>query len=722
MLSNFLAGLLAGVVTITYSLSYAVFIFSGGLSPYLAVGLLSALLGACVIALVVSFSSSLPFAIAGPDSNASALLALIAVSITQAIPPTFSELVLPTLWMAIALCATITGVVLFVLGQLRLGRLIRFIPYPVVGGFLAATGLLILQGSFKVMCGVPLTWSELDTILDFPGVYHAMAGVGFGLLLLFVVRKLNHFWVLPVMIVVGVGLFYGVLYLLGVPLAIARADGWLFEAMPTTSLNPWSGFAPHRVQWGVLLNQVTNLLAMIAVVAMTILLNASGLELATMSDADLDQELRAAGMANFFSGLFGGMVGYLSISRSLLNYEAGARSRLSGMIAAIVCMLFLVWGAQVLMFLPTPILGGLLCYLGLALLFEWLIDSRKRLSRFDHFLVILILLFASIWDFLTAVGLGTVIACLLFAFNYSRIRVVKHAMSCREHRSKVVRNLREQRTLEEEGERIGIFWLQGFIFFGTVSSLLQDLNERIRDQERANLGFLILDFRLVSGLDSSATLSFLKMKRMAQKHHFMLIFTGIEPETEARLRSNGFLVDADRWCRTFPDLDRGLEFCEDLLLLEISGNTASRSKSLTSQLTSAFDDPDTLPQLMRYMTRVSLSKGQMLFRQGDPADALYFVESGKLTVSLQLPGGRLKRLATIGPGTIVGEIGLFLERPRSASVMTEEPVCLFQLTREHLNKMKSDEPALVLAFQQAVIGMLSKRLIQANKELDILLK
>jgi SulP family sulfate permease len=486
-------------------------------------------------------------------------------------------------------------------------------------------------------------------------------------------------------------------------------------------LNPWEVLKPGETHWWLLLDQMTNCLAMIAVVAMTILLNASGLELATMTDAKLDRELEAAGAANVAAGAFGGMVGYLSISRSLLNFEAGGKSRLSGLVAAGCCAALLVWGPSALLYIPKPVLGGLLCYLGLALLVEWLVDARHRLSRFDYFLVVTILLFVSIWDFLTAVGLGTVIACLLFAFNYSRVRVVKHAMSCKEHRSKVVRSLREQELLEQEGERIGIFCLQGFIFFGTVSNLLTDITERLTNKERPHLDYLLLDFRLVLGVDSSATLSFLKLKRLANSHHFMLIFTGVNETTKAKLVQAGCINEGERWCRLFPDLDRGLEFCENLLLVELTGMT-SQSVSLRRQLTQVFDNPERLPRLLAYMEKVSLPKGLALFHQGDEADALYFVESGKLTVTLHLPRNRTKRLATIGPGAIVGEIGLFLNRPRSASVLTEQSVVLYKLTHASFLELQVKEPELALAFQQAVIGLLSRRLMQANKELDILLK
>lgn len=721
-MSNVLAGFLAGIVTITYSLSYAVFIFSGHLAPQLHMGLQSALLSGCIVAWVVACFSSFRFAIAGPDSNAAALLALIVASTAQKLPLHQPEHTwLPTLWMALALSSIITGLLLFVLGHMKLGRLIRFIPYPVVGGFLAATGWLLFQGSFKVMCGIPLTFANIEFLFEGHAFEHCLVGLGFAFILLLVMRKWKHFLLLPSMLTLAVGSVYLVLYTLDIPLATARAEGWFFRPLPNASFSAWHSLSWSQVDGWLLLEQVTNLLAMVAVVTMTLLLNASGLELATDSDVDFDRELQTAGAANLLTGLLGGMVGYLSISRSLLNREAGGTHRISGCIAGSLCLVVLLWGGSILSFVPKPLLGGLLCYLGLALLAEWLIDAQKKLSRFDYMLVLSILLFVSIWDFLTAVGLGTVIACLLFAFNYSRIRVVKHAMSCREHRSNVVRSLASQQILEEEGERIGIFCLQGFIFFGTVSHLVQEISKRIRDPERKELDFLILDFRLVNGLDSSAALSFLKLRRMAEKSSFMLVFSHVEEAFQKQLKQSDCIVEEDPHCKLFLDLDRALEFCEDEILRSIR-SSADVIASVEISLKTLLGSPDDLPRLIPFMERIQLAQGEILFHAGQKADALYVIERGSLSVFLHQASGQKKRLASMGAGTIVGEMGLFLERTRTASVRTETPVVLYRLHREQWVKMQVSDPALAMAFQHAIIRMLSKRLIRANQELDVLFK
>jgi sulfate permease, SulP family len=158
LLPDLLAGSISGIINLIYSVSFAALIFPGILSNYLPLGLSCALISAILTALIVAFKSSLPFTISGPDSNGAVILALMTASISQALTEKGeTAAIFPTLVWAIILSTFLTGLWLFTLGKLSLGRFIRFIPYPVVGGFLAGIGWLFIQGSLKVMTGIPST-------------------------------------------------------------------------------------------------------------------------------------------------------------------------------------------------------------------------------------------------------------------------------------------------------------------------------------------------------------------------------------------------------------------------------------------------------------------------------------------------------------------------------------------------------------------------------------
>jgi SulP family sulfate permease len=375
--TNVSAGLVAGLVTLTYSISYAALIFSGDLSPYLPLGISSALTGAVILGIVVALASSLPFVIAGPDGNAAALLALMASNIAQALTAANQETKIGvTVWVSIALSTVLTGLLLFLMGRLQLGRFIRFIPYPVLGGFLAGVGLLLTQGSFTVMTGKSLTFSNLPFLLSMSHLLLWFPGLILAIVLMVMLPRFKKFWVLPGILIGGMVLIHLGLRLWGLDLEAAMSGGWLFKTFPSTNpLLPWQTLSWRQIDGVSLSQQTGNLFTLFAVVAITILLCATSLEMATDQDMDLDQELCAAGLANTIAGCCGGMVGHLSVSRSLLNRAAGATHPLAGIVAGCFCGGMAFFGERLLYYVPRAVLGGLLLYLGLSLLVEWLYDA-----------------------------------------------------------------------------------------------------------------------------------------------------------------------------------------------------------------------------------------------------------------------------------------------------------------------------------------------------------
>ncbi len=156
------------------------------------------------------------------------------------------------------------------------------------------------------------------------------------------------------------------------------------------------------------------------VVVITLLLNITGVELATQQDSTLDGELRINGIANIVVCLFGGMVGHLSLNRTLLQRSAGADSRIAGLTAAVFSGAVLLFGSVLVAYIPLFVLGGLLLTIGVKLLHEWVICARLRFSHLDYALILIILAIIAIWGFLSGIGIGIIVACALFVLSYSR--------------------------------------------------------------------------------------------------------------------------------------------------------------------------------------------------------------------------------------------------------------------------------------------------------------
>ena len=722
------AGSISALVTLSYSISYAVLIFSGPtLEPFLARGFHVALVAAALVALVVALKSSFPAALAGPDSNASAILAVMAAGLTRALAGTPGERVASSVVLMLILTAVLSGLIVWLLGLLRWGRLVRLIPYPVCGGFLAGSGFLLLAGAFKVLTGQSLGWSTVHLLAEEPVLAWGTA-FAVAITLLVLTRVVRHFLVLPGVFVTAIVAFYLGLWLSGLTMAGARTEGLLMTPIETGG-GPW--WPSLEVSWPALVTEWRNFLAMLVVVVVTILLNAAGLELATQREVDLDRELRASGLASLVSGLGGGMVGYLSVSRSLLNARAGATSRAAGVWTAALCAGIALFCMPLLFYFPRPVLAGLLIYLGVALLREWVWDTFFRLPFREHALIVAILVLIAAQGIITGVVFGLLVASFFFAYSYSRATYIRHDLSVARHRSNKERTLEDTALLQERGDLARALCLQGYLFFALASRLVESCRDLI---VQASVRYLLLDFRMVQGLDASAALSLSKLHQLCGRYRATLILSGLRPEHQAVLQQMRFLPHPE--IHLVSDLDRGMEWMEDRLLAGAHGSPGTTSAPVLALgngapgdtagadirgILAAHFSPDALQVLLGLCERLDIPQETMLMRRGDAGDALYFVERGEVSVMVHLEDGKRRRLRTLGPGSMVGEMALYSGQPRSADVVTETPCRAYRLSAERFARLERVDPAVVIEFHSFVVKLLAQRLTAASEEIRALL-
>lgn len=719
------AGSVSALVTLSYSISYAALIFSGPtLEPFLPAGLQVALIAAALVAFVLALSSSLPFAIGGPDSNATAVLAIMATSLAGllAVRGLPGHQVATAVLLMLAASAVSTGLLVFLLGVFRWGRLVRLLPYPVAGGFLAGSGFLVLAGAFKVLTGQSLTWSGLLVLPTVPGLAWVTA-LAVASALLIVPRFYRHFLLVPGVIVAGILIFYLGLGVLGESLEAARSQGLLMMPIEEGGRG-WPWRLATEVPWSALATEWKNFLAMVVVVIVTILLNAAGLELATHREVDLDRELRVNGLANLASGLGGGMVGYLSVSRSLLNYQAGAASRAAGIWTAALCAGVAFLFTSIVFYAPRPVLAGLLIYLGFALLREWLWDAFFKLPLREYVLIVAILVLVAVQGIITGVAFGLLVASGFFAYSYSRANYIRHNLSGSTHRSNKERSLEESAVLRERGGIARALCLQGYLFFALASSLVETCRELIT---RDGVRYLVLDFRMVQGLDASAALGFAKLHQLCARSRVTLVLSGLRRELQVVLRQMRFLPHPE--IHVVPDLDHGLEWVENRVLEtatpSIGGTSegaasAARELDLRHMLAVHFS-PDALEVLLDLCETVELRPGATLIHRGDPGDALYFIERGEVSVLVPLADEQHKRVRALAPGTIVGEMALYSGQPRSADVVAETACRVRRLSAERFARLQREHPMVANQFHRFVVTLLSERLSAVNEEIRALL-
>jgi SulP family sulfate permease len=720
---NLLAGGTVGILIVIISVSFGAVIFSAELSEALPLGVGLLLFSSVIISAIVARFSSYPAIVAIPQDTTVPVLALVARHIMEEMPQDLSfEQKLYTVLATILLNSLIMGSIFFALGRFKLGGLIRFIPYPVVGGFLAGMGVLLIQGALHSLGGIDAHHLKLYMLLKPYVLLQWVPALIFALVMFFALKRVRHVWVVPGVIGGAIALFYMGLAITGTPMAEANAHGLLLGTIPAGNLfqlKTWPALT--HADWKVLFHQIPDLSALWLIDTIALLFSASGIELIAAHDLNLNHELKVAGAASLVSGIGGGVGGFPILGETTMAHHLGGNSRLVGWTITAMCLAMLLGGGGILSFLPKMIVVGVPFLLGLELLDEWLYRAWFRFSRWDFAIIVLIVLVIATVGYIQGVAVGLIAATILFVINYSRLNVSKRISSGAYHYSNVLHTSEEMDVLQREGDQTLILELQGLIFFGTANKLLNQIRDRIHDDTQKPLRSVVLDFRLVSGLDSSAVISFAKLKQIAKQKRINLVFTTLSSEAQQRLQQGGCLDDTDDVCQVFPDLDRGLEWCERQLLAT-SDLAEQQGRSLAEHLKTEFSDPEQVEQLMTYLNVRELSAGEYLFEQGDPFDGLYFVESGQVTVVQDLGNGQTKRLRTYTMGTTIGEMGLYRKTRRMASVIADKPSRMYFLSTEAFEQIETSAPLLASNIHRFIVNLLAERLSHREQELKNLLQ
>jgi SulP family sulfate permease len=228
--NDVLGGAAASVLNATYGLSYSLLIFSGPLAPFMSFGVATTFITSAILGAVIAWRSSFPFAIGAPETSTAAMTAILASSIVEHMTAAdASAQVIGPVLLTLAMASIATGIVLCGFGMARMGRAIRYVPYPVVGGFLGATGCLILLGAIRVITGIKLQSATLDQFTNQLTLYELAAAAVMALVLYLTWHRSRTPFGLPIILIVGVIAAHVAFYLAGISTRDAQALGWTFQ-------------------------------------------------------------------------------------------------------------------------------------------------------------------------------------------------------------------------------------------------------------------------------------------------------------------------------------------------------------------------------------------------------------------------------------------------------------------------------------------------------------
>jgi sulfate permease, SulP family len=717
------AGLILGAVETVLAVAFAAFVFWGLLVDRLDEGIGLYLAAAAVTLALFAWRGGARGVIGSVQDAATAVLALVAAAAATkaaelarvAVMAGVNDFEAPDIFLTVVAATLVVtvlcGVVFLTLGTFRLGNLIRFVPYPVVGGFLAGTGWLLLMGGIYVACGVSPHLRTVPQLIEGHQLLLWLPAFAFGVILLVAVRLLRRPLVIPAVIGIGLAAFVIGMVVTGTSVEAAQDGRWLLGPFEGSSRwEPWALRALTGADWSAVLGEWAGIATAVFIAAIAILFNVSGMEVVLDRDLDTNREVRDAGFVNVVSGALGGVPAYHALSLSALAERMRVNARVAGLIAAAVPLSAVVLGATVVKLIPRMIVAGVLVFLGLAFIVEWVWDKRRVLPLLEYGVVLVILVTIVVRGFLPGVVLGLVLAVVLFVVSYGRTDLVREVAFGHTYRSNVDRPPAERARLRSLMDRVQILRVSGFLFFGSTSGLLERIRKRV---ETAPPAFLVIDLRRVTGVDSSAVAALGKVLRLAQTHGFEVVLSGVSGPVRAQLERGGVL-EGDT-IRFEPDLDRGLQRCEDALL-------GTEGKSTETGFEVELDGQGGLPPgVVPYLERISVPAGTVLIRQDEPPGDVYVLETGRLAVETLTTEGTRIRLRTLRPGVVVGEVALYTGVPRTADVVAETPSVVLRFSAGSIARMDADEPEVAAALHRWLATTLADRLNETLRAADALL-
>jgi SulP family sulfate permease len=703
-------------VLIANIISFAALMFPGEFSPGIQIAIWSMLVGSCICGLIVSLTTSLPPLATGIDSPTGAVLVLLSITVSKEVisaggTPTDA---IQTTMLLFSAATLLSGLTLYLLGAFRCGEYFRFVPYSVVAGFLAATGVFLFLGGTRIAIGRSLTanpftqWSGLDAL--------KIAGGAAALLVLLAIRRWSKSGLaMPIALLAMWLCGAALLRILGISDA---QHGWYLPALG--SLAAWSPFtewhATHVTKSEVLA-ALPELIAVVLVAVVSLVTKVSSLELARQAPADLNQEFRWHGVGNLIAAPLGGLAASLQNGTSRLLDHAGSMTRVSGTVAAIILGLVALTNFNLAGTVPLPVIVGLVFYLGYTFIFDALWRPYVQRAWLDLSLALLIMSVCVLYGYLVGVLAGIVCACVLFAVSYSRRGVVRRHATRTTFASYVTRTAEISNYLHKAGDKIQIYWLSGHIFFGSAESLFERVRSDIARLPPGLASFVVLDFEMVSGADTSAILSITKIRDFCIKHNIVFVCASAQPSVEAGLQRSGCLKHTKG---AFADLNLAVAWCEDQLIASASMNPAIGTPGFENWLKLQLGSQVSLPDLFAYLEVKSTGGSEVIYRQGDPADTMDIVAEGALVVDVANDRGETVRVRRINTHSVVGEMGFFRRAVRSATVSSDGPAKLFTLSRANFERMRKERPDLAYAYDDFIVSTMADRVDTANRSLTAL--
>lgn len=543
-------GITAGVVALPLALAFGIQAFGGINDPSAAsLGALAGLVGATLLGFFAAMFGGTPSQISGPTGPMTVITAGIISGAWASSSGNISS-VLITMSLAGMFC----GLFQILFGIIKIGKYIRYIPYPVLSGFMSGIGVIIILQQIYPLFGLKSPVLLIDMLIELP----ERLSEGFSLVALCLgLATIAIICLLP-LIPKAKGVPVTLVALIVVTLASLPLDldpKMIIGEIPSGIPMPFfanASISLAGIDWVAALEQsIVPGLTLAGLGSIDTLLTSVVADNITKTKHDSNQELIGQGIGNAMAGLFGGVAGAGATMRTVVNVRTGGRTKLSGMIAALLLLAILLGLGSLVKYVPLAVLAGILITVGWGIIdFRGFRDLRK-IPRDDAFVLIVVFLTTVFVDLLTAVGIGMVIACVLFMKRTSD-QVEQNYVSGE------MSNFDKENPWADEGgmpdtvkHKIYVQRLNGPVFFGSVTGF-----KKVMEDVPADAKIVIIRMKYVSRLDQSGLYAMETAIRDLKERGVEVLLTIVQPQVKHMLSTTGVvpeLVPESCIFKTFED-------------------------------------------------------------------------------------------------------------------------------------------------------------------------
>ena len=712
-------GVTAAVIALPLALAFGVSAFAPLGPESASMGALVGLLGAIYTGLFAALLGGTPVQVTGPTGPMTVVITALLADFMRG----RSAEDVPSVLVLMAAAIVVGGIAQIGLGAAGGGKIVKFIPYPVVAGFMNGIAVIIFLGQLRPFFGLSGPWSNLDPARAWIPVTIGIVTIA-GVVL---TKKLSK--TIPASLV---GLVAGIASYLAFAL-LHRAPFQMTDnpllvgpiPNPFASLEQIKSIVPV-FKLGALssvgVDEVRKTLS--AGLALGVLGSIDSLLTSVVADSvthtrhDSRRELIGQGIGNVISGLGGGLAGAGATVRTLVNIQAGGQTRRSGMLHAIVILFVVLVLGGPAGWIPLSALAGILFVTAVSMVdFYSLRLIQHRRVRYEFIVMVVVTIVTVAVDLMVAVAIGVGIAAVLFIWQQSRIGVVHRRLRGDEAFSRRIRPDEDVEALREHGARTLAYELGGSLFFGTTDALRTEVDNNAADADR-----FIFDFSRVRDVDLSGAQILLGIVERLREQGKQVALSGLAMVEAARPGVHELFVQLEVLSTVGEDhlhgtLDLAREAYEDEILAPVH----EQRRGLKPMVLADFEAFASLSEEERrcfgeLLEERSLTVGEDLYAEGDRAEAFVLVRDGRLSVTKKVASGEV-RLAALGRGASWGVRALVQGGRWRSTLRAESDARLFLLPAAAVDALAEKHPEACEHLERELLRTAMRRIDLLTTEL-----